>query len=199
MELEFNALYKVLKGIVNFSEEEFLSFTSTLTKVTLKKKEKFEREGEISRLMGFVNFGLLRQYSIKDGKEYTSEFYLENDFIGNYISYQTKSISHYIIEAIEDTEIFSISFQKFESLYTSIPATKKAADHIANFKLLNISNRNNSLLSESPEERYSKMMQERPEIISRVPQYLLAQYLGINPESLSRIRKRLSSYPKSMN
>ncbi len=191
--MKFGALYKELKKMVHFHDSEFELFSKSLKVVQLGKNEIWEPTNKISQSMGFVNSGLLRQYHLKDGYEYTTDFFVENDFIGNYISYQTNQISNSITASIEPSELFVIPFSIFEKFYQSIPATQEAANIVATSKLLKIHNRNSSLLIDKPEERYYKLLQENPDLLNRVPQYLIAQYLGIRPESLSRIRKRFKS------
>ncbi|MEO1385187.1 MAG: Crp/Fnr family transcriptional regulator, partial [Bacteroidota bacterium] len=124
---------------------------------------------------------------------FTTDFFFENEFVGNYISYQTQSPSPSATEALEPSELIVIPFAQFEKLYESIPATQEVAEIIGKRKLLRMHKRSSSLLMDSPEERYYRLMELQPMIFQRVPQYLIAQYLGIRPESLSRIRRRHKS------
>ena len=191
--MNLNALLKELKEITQIDLQEFEFFSKELKVLHLGKKIRWENKGEISQYMGFVNSGLLRQYELKDGHEFTTNLFFENDFIGNYVSYQTQSPSLSITETLEPSEILVIPFEKFEKLYDSIPATQEVAEFIGKKKLLRVHARNSSLLMDSPEERYHKLMKQNPKIFYRVPQYIIAQYLGIRPESLSRIRNRHKS------
>lgn len=133
---------------------------------------------------------MLRQYYLKDGNEFTDCFHVEQEFIGNYISYLSKEPSKTITVALEPCELLVIPFAKLEELYKIIPLVEEFSKNIGEQKLFELNKRNSSLLMDSPEERYYKLMKEKPSLHSRVPQYLIAQYLGIRPESLSRIRKR---------
>jgi len=193
IQMNTTPLLNELKKIINVSPKDFTSFSKSINIIKLKKKEIWEQEGKISQFMGFVNSGVLRQYRLKDGQEFTTDFFMENEFIGNYVSYQTQSPSLMITQAIEDCEIVALPVEVFEQFYEAIPGTKEAADIIGKQKLLNVHNRNSSLLMDTPEERYYKLMEQKPALFNRVPQYLIAQYLGIRPESLSRIRKRHKS------
>ncbi len=186
-------LFEAIKKFIPIKEAEFDLFLSHLKPQNLKKNEVWEHPGVISRNMGFVNKGILRQYGIKDGNEFTSAFFMEGDFIGNYISYQNQRPSILITEAIEGCELLTIPFEKFEALQEIIPNTQKVSKLVGDQKLFDMQERNTSLLMNSPEERYKKILEERPELLQRVPQYQIAQYLGIRPESLSRIRKRFLS------
>lgn len=188
MNLEY--LITEVKKMVNMKVEDFEVVASHFDEVILKKNEIWEKEGRISEFMGFVNKGILRQYIIKDGLEYTTNFFMEHEFVGNYISYQTQTPSSMITEAIEPCELIVVPFSKFESFYETFPDTRKAADFIGDQKLLDIQKRNSALLINTPEERYEMLLDQKPQLLNKVPQYLIAQYLGIRPESLSRIRKR---------
>jgi len=174
-------------------ETQFEQVASHFQTIQLKKQELWEKEGRISEWMGFVNKGLLRQYILKDGQEFTSEFSWEGDFIGNHLSFQTQTPASSNTQALEPCELLIMPFSVFMQFYQSIPATKQTAELIGLQKLQAMASRNSSLLIDTPEERYTKLLQDKPELLNRVPQYLIAQYLGIRPESLSRIRKRFGS------
>lgn len=156
----------------------------------LKKNEIWESIGKVSQNMGFINSGMLRQYYIKDGNEFTDFFFTEDDFVGNYISYLSKEPSATITQALEATELLILPFSELESWFPKYPEVEQGAKMIGDQKLFELNKRNSSLLMDTPEERYYKLVESKPELFNRVPQYMIAQYLGIRPESLSRIRKR---------
>lgn len=188
--MRYEKIIKEIKKIVPFKQEDFDLFVQNMSLVKLKKNEVWEDSGKISQLIGFVNSGMLRQYYLKDGNEFTDCFHVEQEFIGNYISYLSKEPSKTITVALEPCELLVIPFAKLEELYKIIPLVEEFSKNIGEQKLFELNKRNSSLLMDSPEERYYKLMKEKPSLHSRVPQYLIAQYLGIRPESLSRIRKR---------
>ncbi len=179
-----------INRLVNFDEKDFIEFAKHLTQINIKKNEIWEHENVISRNMGFVNSGILRQYYIKEGLEYTDLFFTENDFIGNYISHLTKDPSNTFTVAVETCDILVIPFLQLEKLILEIPIIQKFSKIIGDQKLFALNKRSSSLLMDTAEERYYKLIETKPDLINRVPQYLIAQYLGIKPESLSRIRKR---------
>ncbi len=188
--MNFDAIIAAVNKMIPINQSDFDIVAQKLSVRHLKKNEIWEQEGKICQLMGFVNSGILRQYSLKDGNEFTTDFFMENEFIGNYISYQTQQPSQTITEALEPCELLTIPFHDFVSFYECIPATKKSAKIVGDQKLFQLYEKNTSLLMDSPEERYYKLIEQKPDLINRVPQYMIAQYLGIRPESLSRIRKR---------
>lgn len=190
MSMNYENIIKEFKKVVPFKQAEFDLFAEKLSIFKLKKNEIWEKSGKISLIMGFVNSGILRQYYLKDGNEFTDCFYAENEFIGNYISYLSKEPSHITTVALEPCELLVIPFAELEKLYEVMPVAAQFAKKIGEQKLFRLNKRNSSLLMDSPEERYYKLLEEKPDLHKRVPQYLIAQYLGIRPESLSRIRKR---------
>lgn len=179
-----------MNKVIPIKDEEFDLFVEQTSVINLKKNEVWERDGLISKHMGFVNKGLLRQYYIKDGQEFTDCFFEERAFIGNYISYLTQEASNTITVALEACELLVMSFSEFQKIAAVMPNAEKFSKIVGDQKLFELNKRSASLLMDTPEERYYKFVKEKPSLLNRVPQYLIAQYLGIRPESLSRIRKR---------
>jgi CRP-like cAMP-binding protein len=165
-------------------------FQESLRHVKLDKDEIWEQEGVISQNAGFINNGVLRQYSIKDGNEFTENFFLEKDFMGNFGSHIQQIPSKTITQAIEPCEILTFPFVVIDSMTKKFPEMELLSEMVRNKKMFDLNDRNTTLLRDTPEERYYNLMKSKPDLINRVPQYMIAQYLGIRPESLSRIRKR---------
>lgn len=188
--MNFDHMIGELKKVIAFEWEEFAPYTERCTELKLKKNEVWEKEGRVSSNMGFVNSGVLRQYYVKDGSEFTDCFHMENDFIGNYISYLSNEPSVVTTVALEPCELLVIPFSELQKFEKAIPNAAKFSKTIGDKKLFELNRRSASLLMDTPEERYYKFLEEKPDLFNRVPQYLIAQYLGIRPESLSRIRKR---------
>jgi len=148
------------------------------------------REGQVAQVCFLVLKGCVKRYYLEDGKEKIMEFYTENDPIAP-VSYTTKEPSTYYLSCIEPciistgteerTERFLRLFPKFVPIFVKIgdSLTAKKQVSLDDFKNL------------TPEQRYQKLVDTRPDLINRVPQYMIASYLGIQPESLSRIRKRM--------
>lgn len=157
-----------------------------------KKGEILLKEGEISNECYFVIKGCIRSYYIKDGEDKTTEFYTEEQAVTPSV-YGKKIPSEYFIECIEDTiagvgnpELEKEMYLKFPQLESLNLALGEAimAKYIETFAEFKMS---------SPEERYRNLLKNRPDLLQRAPQHQIASYLGIKPESLSRIRKRISS------
>ena len=158
----YDQIIVALKKIVHLKEEDFSLVAEKMSLLRLEKNEIWEHEGRICESMGFVNSGILRQYCLKDGAEFTTDFYLENEFVGNYVSYQTRQPSTTFTAAVEPCEMWVMSFKDFVSFYESIPVTKETAKKVGDQKLLRVHERNSSLLTDSPEERYYKLLEQNP-------------------------------------
>lgn len=158
---------------------------------TLAKGELFLQEGKICRDLGFINKGLVFYYVTNDGTEVVHNFAMENEFVCNYDSLINKTPSQKNIIALEPTELLCISYNKLLQLYKSISNGEKfgrlhmedvytdAIKHIISF------------YTDTPQHRYAEFVRTRKELLQRVPQYYVASYIGIKPQSLSRIRKRM--------
>ncbi|MCX8524880.1 Crp/Fnr family transcriptional regulator [Chryseobacterium formosus] len=162
----------------------------------LKKVGKHEmllQEGEVCRNTFFVEKGLLRMYSIdKNGKEHVIQFAPENWLIGDRSSLYFHEKSKYYIEAVEDSEVLFLQPDFFSKLLEEFPNTIEKNDLIIQKHVKSLQDRINSLLGETAEERYLKFIKMYPDLLLRVPQWMIASYLGITPESLSRVRKELA-------
>jgi CRP/FNR family transcriptional regulator, anaerobic regulatory protein len=161
----------------------------------IKEVKKFDlllAKGDICRHVFFVKEGLLRFYSIDDlGKENIIQFASENWFLSDRTSLYLKAPTEYFIDAIEDTEVILLS-EDFMRKSSDI----SAAFRIYNEKLLQthimqLQNRINLLIGAPAKTRYLEFVSLYPNLIQRVPQWMIASYLGITPESLSRVRKDL--------
>lgn len=178
----------------NFSDEEFEKFVSFLTPVTLKKKEFFNVQDEHCRYLGFVNSGCLRAFHTDDkGDEFTMYFAFLNWWVGDKTSFYSGTSARFSIQALEDSEIFRADKTKWEKALDEIPIFEKwyrvktrKSYEATQQKIIDTQ-------TESAEEKYKKLLKNSPEIVQRIPQHYIASYLGIKPQSLSRIKKNIFS------
>jgi CRP-like cAMP-binding protein len=180
-----------IRKYIPLSNKDISVIESLFIPRTLKKGELFLKEGRICKELGFINKGLVCYYIIQDGTEVVHNFAKENELICNYDSFINKTPSHKNVVALEPTELMVISFDKLQQLYKSISGGERfgrlhmeqvyseAIKHIISF------------YTDTPQQRYSDFVQQHKELVQRVPQYYIASYIGIKPQSLSRIRKRL--------
>ncbi|MEG0761503.1 cAMP-binding domain of CRP or a regulatory subunit of cAMP-dependent protein kinases [Chryseobacterium piscicola] len=159
----------------------------------VNKHEFLLQEGDVCKNTFFVEKGLLRMYSIdKNGKEHVIQFAPENWLIGDRSSLYFNEKSSYFIEAVEDSEILFLNPDFFSNLLEEFPKSIEKNDLIIQKHVKSLQDRINSLLGETAEERYMKFTKMYPDLLMRVPQWMIASYLGITPESLSRVRKELA-------
>jgi CRP-like cAMP-binding protein len=190
----YDRLRKMLSGYTPFSDKEFDELTSRIKLLSLKKNEFLFQGGEIDRYLAFVNKGCLRYFMLDSaGEEQTIYFAFENWWIGDMQSFFSETKSLYTMQALEDCELFAFSRENFQyaldnitpfSIFFKTAVPKSYASMQERFARRQL---------ESAEERYLALLKKQPDMFQRVPQYLIASYLGIKPQSLSRIRKKLSA------
>jgi cAMP-binding proteins - catabolite gene activator and regulatory subunit of cAMP-dependent protein kinases len=161
---------------------------------TVQKGEFILQEGEICKHSFFVENGLLRQYSIDDkGKEHILQFAPENWFISDRESTFFNLPSNYFIQALENSTITQIDEDFIIQLSQQNKSFVEFNNKLLHNHIRHLQKRINLLLSATAEERYLAFIKIYPDILLRVPQTMVASYLGITPESLSRIRKELAT------
>jgi CRP-like cAMP-binding protein len=175
------------------TEEEFQKLTPLIVQKNVKKGDFLLREGELCEHHIFVEKGLLRFYSIDDsGKEHIVQFASENWFVGDRSSVYFNKPTTYFIDAIEDS---TIVFLNQDFLCTAAEVSKEFAQYneqILQSHIMHLQNRVKLLIGANSEERYLDFIKLYPDLTLRVPQWMIASYLGITPESLSRVRKELA-------
>ncbi|MEP7375188.1 MAG: Crp/Fnr family transcriptional regulator [Chitinophagaceae bacterium] len=162
-------------------------------KTTLEKDERWLNEGEICRQLAFVEQGLLRFYINEDGREITHFFAGEGNFACNYESFLKHSPSRKNIQAVEKTTLWTISQQNLEIFYQKTGEGEKFGRLLMEAELLNTIDRFLEHYTYSPEQRYQQFLSQYGGLLQRIPQYYVASYVGVQPQSLSRIRKRMAA------
>jgi CRP-like cAMP-binding protein len=189
--MQFNQVRKFYENFISLSNEEWELLEPNLRVQKLMKGQKLHSEGEVCNDVTFVNSGLLKCYHFIDGKEYIEAFFSQNEYCADYSSFLMRQPGKLYIEALEDCELVLLDYDTVQLLYDKVKNFQKFGRLMAEFLFTQISLRNNALLFESPEQRYLKFSKNRPDLLQRVPQYMIASYLGVTPEALSRIRKRI--------
>ena len=153
------------------------------------------RAGQVCRSITFVESGLLRYYYLVNGKEVTGNFFFESSFVGAFASFISQSPSKQFVDCLEDCVLWQATHEQLEQLYATVPALEKFGRKMAESLFVHAQNRTASLLLDTPDQRYANLLRNRPKVLQRVPQYMIASYLGFTPETLSRIRKRFAEQP----
>lgn len=182
-----------LSEVLEIPREAVTACSNFYVTKKVSKNEFLLREGEVCNSTYFVEKGLLRMYSIdKNGKEHIIQFAPEKWLISDRSSLYFSEKSKYYIEAVEESEILLLKNDFFANINLEFPNTVENNDMLLQKHIRNLQNRVNSLLSDTAEERYMSFIKMYPDILLRVPQWMVASYLGITPESLSRVRKELA-------
>ena len=182
-----------LSEILEIPSNEVTQCSSFYETKSVAKNEFLLKDGEVCNATYFVEKGLLRMYSIdKHGKEHIIQFAPEKWLISDRSSLYFNEKSKYYIEAVEESEILLLKNDFFKNMALHFPKTAEKNDLLLQKHIRNLQNRVNSLLAETAEERYMNFIKMYPDILLRVPQWMVASYLGITPESLSRVRKELA-------
>jgi CRP-like cAMP-binding protein len=186
-----------LSFVPELQEYDWTIFKGKLTIQRLKKGELLVRNGDTCRQVSFINKGLLRFFYLVNGKEISTGFVPENAYVSQYDSFLTNQPSAGNIDALEDCELINLSYDDMQALYKSNPVFEIFGRKIAEMLFIMISSQTTMLLTMSPEERYRSVIQNHPFVIQRVPQYMIASFIGITPEHLSRLRKKKSYSPST--
>jgi len=189
--LRFKSL---MNQLVPIPDDEWEPVRGKVRLQVVRKGEYLLRAGEICRYQSFIASGLLRAYLLKDGKEHVRQFLFENGFAVDIASYLTQSPSPFFIVAMEDSLLLQVNYTDMTELVEHSFRFMKLSKIMADQTALALIRRSVSLLVDDATQRYLDLVRERPEVVQRVPQYLIASYLGITPEALSRIRKSLKEH-----
>jgi CRP-like cAMP-binding protein len=188
---KFIDYYSSLSGNLNLEEVNF--FEANFSVQRFHKKEFFLKSGSIQRVMGFVVKGLFRRYYIdENGKEITSYFLNENNFVTDYPAFIKQQPTKFYIEALEPTLIMTLSYQKIQEGYSRFKNFEKFGRLIAEDALIIQTKRIENFLFMKPEERYLDFIKNNNGIMDRISLSHLSSLLGIERQSLSRIRKRIT-------
>ena len=181
-----------LKNVSFLTEADCNLFEPFLQIRQIKNKEIILREGQVCKELGFINHGAFRMYYLSDGKEINTHFSFENEFVVNYDSFLQEAPSRYFIEAIEDAEIVTFNLQTLQVAYNQSQNWERFGRLMAEYSYKLTTKRVEGFMFMDAEQRYLQMMKETPHFFERVPLYQLASYLGVERESLSRLRKKIS-------
>jgi CRP-like cAMP-binding protein len=157
-----------------------------------RKDEVILRRGETCGYVWFINSGIVEKYDVANGKEKVNDLVVEDHFFSELNSFLFQLPSRLGIRALEDTGTLRISYRDVQWLYETVAEADRIGRLIAEKILVSQSERIEQLMLLSPAERYRHFLDRRPELLLRVPQYLIASYLSMSPESLSRIRSKLN-------
>lgn len=183
---------KFIKSITKVPKKQEEKFIALLTERKVKKNENLIRAGEYPKTIGFVNEGLFRYfYTNHEGVEFTKGFFMENTIISSYSAILENRGSYFTIEALEDSVIEQVSYDKFNELFSEHPCWNQFLLPVIQKGYIVKEEREREFLLYNAESRYKAFLKKYPGLDQRIKKHIIASYLGITPESLSRIRNKM--------
>ena len=177
------------KSSVKVTEDERNLIMSTLKSKRLRKGQFFLQEGDVCKYMGFIVKGATRLFADnKKGHELILKFGVEDWWVGDYESFHLLTPSKYYVEALEEVDMILITNEQLQEFTRTIPAIKAMVEALDRGAAVANTKRMHAAISFNAEERYAELARTYPHFIQRFPQNMIASYLGISPETLSRIR-----------
>ncbi|MDO9376194.1 MAG: Crp/Fnr family transcriptional regulator [Ferruginibacter sp.] len=190
----FESIHAHLNRCAPVSDEEFAFFDSILELKKVPKKTVLLQEGEVCNFEAYINKGCIRSYYIdENGNEVTLQFAIEDWWVSDIASFHERTPSKMFIEALEDCELLLLSPQTKEELLTRIPSLERMFRLMVQKNLAVLQTRFFKSISTSAHDKYVDFLEKYPTIPQRVAQHYIASYLGISPEFLSKVRKRMAA------
>jgi len=187
-----NKLINYFSRIMPLSSEEVSAIAETMNLQQYKKGTVLIREGQISTDTYFVLEGCVRQYFLVDGEEKTNNFFTEENWVVSLNSFDPNLVSKHFLDCCEDSTLVVGDSEKADELFKRFPRLETVSRKVMEKIFAEQQEISASYFTDTPEQRYLKLLNTRPDLLQRIPQYQLASYVGVKPESLSRIRKRIS-------
>ena len=181
---------QAIKQMISATEDELNDFLNLAIIKTFKRQEIVSRPNAIPNEIFFINKGLIRIIVIDNGgTEHTIHFALENQFIADYSCFMQKQSSLYTLQTVEETEVVVLPRSAIEWGYKNLKEGQKMGRLIAEFYFIYQDDRIKNQYARTPKQRYDSITEVFPNIHNRVPQHMIASYLGITPVHLSRLKK----------
>lgn len=187
------SLIEKLRSYIDFSEDEERFISSVYKSRSLAKGEYFLLAGDVCREAAFIESGVFRFYINTGEREATYYFAAESEFICDYPSFLPQRPSYVNIQALEAAEIRAISFDDLQRFYRETNSGERFGRLIAEEIFVDSIQQLASFYQDKPAVRYQNFVHRFPQLVQRLPQYYIASYVGIEPQSLSRIRRRFLS------
>lgn len=185
----YDQLTSYLRERITLGDEDLGQVLSCYKELTLKRHEILQGEGDPSRRMFFVVKGCLRVFFIKeDGTDVTRRIVFENAFSTTLVGFITRKPSMEYTQALEPTTLLYITRDDFYALLERIPGWESFYRQYLEYAYVNNTNRLMSFITQDATERYRQLLEEQPEIVQRLPNRVVASYLNISPETLSRLK-----------
>jgi CRP-like cAMP-binding protein len=190
MDYGLTALIEKIRLIVPLSDADITLINTLFQPSLLKKGDYFVQQGQVCHQVGFIQTGLVRYFVNQDGDEKIYSFGLENDFVCDYESFLSQQPCRRGIQAIEDSTLYVISYANLQRLFAELTYGERFGRVVIEQIFVQTMGQLVSLYTDSQEARYQAFLDEYPSLATRITQYHIASYVGVKPQSLSRIRAR---------
>lgn len=188
-----NKFVNYFSRISPLSKEESDAIAQTMQTKTFEKGVHLLKEGQKSSKTYFILKGCVREYILTDGEEKTTNFFTEEQWAISLNGFTPENSATHNWVCVEDTTVVIGDEEQAQAIFKRFPRFETISRTIMEAAFAEQRNALTSYYTDSPEQRYLKLLKSRPDLIQRIPQYHLASYIGVKPESLSRIRKRINS------
>ena len=194
----FDVLFSHIQAKVSLTDIDKEKIRAFFIPKKLRKRQYLLQEGDVCKNMAFVAKGVLRLYNVDDnGGEHMSAFGWEGWWLSDINSFLSGVPAVFNIDAIEDSEVLMISRENYEALTLAVPIMDRYLRILYQNNIVTKDRRLMSTITYSAEERYLQLAESNPQIIERIPQNMIASYLGLAPETISRIKKNIADNRKN--
>ena len=179
------------ESITTLSDADWEIFSSKLERQAFSKKTVLLKAGQTEKYLSFIEKGIIRFYLPKEENDLTFSFSFQNSFVSAYESFLTQTASLYQVETLTDTILWRVTYPDLQLIYRQSAAGNRIGRHASEDLFLKKAKRELSLLNDTAEQRYLKLLTEQANLMQQIPLKYLASYIGITPQALSRIRRRI--------
>lgn len=187
-----DVLIQFLRGFKELTQEQVQELAGCLTVIEASKNKTLVEVGEKCQLCYFILKGCLRQYVIQDGIDKTIAIYTEYQSVNYFTNQGCQNNLETCLTSVEDSVLIVGDPEKDQEMFTRFPVLAEITRKMMAADFGKTQNDLAKVIISGPEQRYLNLLEERPDILQRLPQHIIASYLGMTPESLSRIRKRIT-------
>lgn len=188
-----NKLVQYFSEIMPLTNEEEKAIEDSIHLKTFKKGTVLLKEGQVSTECYFIWAGCVRQYSLLDGEEKTHDFFAEGDWLISLDSFTQKTPANHFFACVDDTTLVVGNEEKENALFEQSPKFETIARKVMEQIIVEQQKKINTYITNTSEQRYLNLLETKAALLQSVPQYQIASYIGVKPESLSRMRKRLKN------
>ena len=196
--MDYSSLFSHIKNKVELNQAEEEAITSRLRQKIYLKNQYIVQEGDVNRYQTFIISGTVRTFYLdENGSEHVVSFGIDDWWVGDICSFTNQTPAEFNTQCLERTTVTQISYQDMNQLYIEVPKLERYFRIVIQKAYGNMTKRIVRNHAMSAKERYMLFTEAHPDITNRVPQYMIASYLGVTKEFLSRMRKRLAQDAKS--